>query len=60
MMAYNPDLAGTSDDDLVAEIHQIEENLKETGSKSSYYKRNQPVLRVLYIEAEDRGLDLEP
>lgn len=45
-----------TDTDLRSEIELIEENVAETGRRSSYAHRNLPVLRILRAEAKRRGL----
>lgn len=45
-----------TDDELRNEIDLIEENLAETGPRSSYAARCKPVLRDLHSEAKRRSL----
>lgn len=47
-----------TDNDLLAQIGLIEENIAECGQRSSYTERNKPVLKALLIEADRRGLEV--
>lgn len=59
LAAGRPGPPSLTDQEIIDQIDVIDENLQVCGSRSSYALRNRPYLRLLIIEAERRGLDID-